>query len=252
MSSLVATDLHKSYGKRTILKGISLDINSSEVVGLLGPNGAGKTTCFYMVVGLVSIDKGSVVINQEDSNDSKSTEKIDLTKMTMHLRARHGIGYLAQEASIFRKLSVADNIYSILETRKDLNRAQRRDKLESLLEEFQITHIRDGLGISLSGGERRRVEIARALATEPSFVLLDEPFAGVDPVSVIEIQKIISHLKNRGIGVLITDHNVRETLGICDRAYVLGNGEIIAKGSAETILNNKQVREIYLGEDFKL
>ncbi len=252
MSSLVATDLHKSYGKRAILKGISLDINSSEVVGLLGPNGAGKTTCFYMVVGLVAIDKGSVVIHHDHSESDTNNKQIDLTKMTMHLRARHGIGYLAQEASIFRKLTVADNIYAVLETRKDLNRAQRRDKLESLLEEFQITHIRNGLGISLSGGERRRVEIARALATDPAFVLLDEPFAGVDPVSVIEIQKIISHLKSRGIGVLITDHNVRETLGICDRAYVLGNGEIIAKGSAETILNNKQVREIYLGEDFKL
>ena len=252
MCSLVATDLHKSYGKRAILKGISLDINSSEVVGLLGPNGAGKTTCFYMVVGLVAIDKGSVVIHHDHSESDTNNKQIDLTKMTMHLRARHGIGYLAQEASIFRKLTVADNIYAVLETRKDLNRAQRRDKLESLLEEFQITHIRNGLGISLSGGERRRVEIARALATDPAFVLLDEPFAGVDPVSVIEIQKIISHLKSRGIGVLITDHNVRETLGICDRAYVLGNGEIIAKGSAETILNNKQVREIYLGEDFKL
>lgn len=266
MSSLIATDLHKSYGKRTILKGISLKINSAEVVGLLGPNGAGKTTCFYMVVGLVAIDKGSVIIKNdisENTNDdvtnktknktnNKTPELVDLTKMTMHLRSRHGIGYLAQEASIFRKLTVADNIYSILEMRGDLKRAQRRDKLESLLEEFQITHIRDSLGISLSGGERRRVEIARALATEPAFILLDEPFAGVDPVSVIEIQKIISHLKNRGIGVLITDHNVRETLGICDRAYVLGNGEIIAKGSAETILNNKQVRDIYLGEDFKL
>lgn len=253
MSSLIATDLHKSYGKRAILKGISLEINSAEVVGLLGPNGAGKTTCFYMVVGLVSIDKGAVVINN-DLEDNKNNDKktVDLTKMTMHLRSRQGIGYLAQEASIFRKLSVADNIYSILEMRADLNRAQRRDKLESLLEEFQITHIRDSLGISLSGGERRRVEIARALATEPTFILLDEPFAGVDPVSVIEIQKIISHLKNRGIGVLITDHNVRETLGICDRAYVLGNGEIIANGNAGAILNNKQVREIYLGEDFKL
>lgn len=256
MSSLIATDLHKSYGKRAILKGISLEINSAEVVGLLGPNGAGKTTCFYMVVGLVAIDKGTVVINNDISDDNtantKSPETVDLTKLTMHLRARHGIGYLAQEASIFRKLSVANNIYSILEMRDDLNRTQRRDKLESLLEEFQITHIRDSLGISLSGGERRRVEIARALATEPNFILLDEPFAGVDPVSVIEIQKIISHLKNRGIGVLITDHNVRETLGICDRAYVLGNGEIIADGNAEAILNNKQVREIYLGEDFKL
>ena len=249
MSALIAKNLHKSYGKRVILKGISLEINSAEIVGLLGPNGAGKTTCFYMVVGLVAIDQGSVVIQSISESKQKS---IDLTKLTMHLRARHGIGYLAQEASIFRKLSVADNIYAILETRSDLNRIQRRDKLENLLEEFQITHIRDSLGISLSGGERRRVEIARALATEPSFILLDEPFAGVDPVSVIEIQKIISHLKARGIGVLITDHNVRETLSICDRAYVLGNGDIIAEGTSETILNNKQVREIYLGEDFKL
>ena len=245
MSSLIAHDLHKSYGKRTILKGISLEINSAEVVGLLGPNGAGKTTCFYMVVGLVACDKGSVIIKSE--NDS-----IDLTQLPMHARARHGLGYLAQEASIFRKLSVADNIYSILETRKDLNRQSRRDKLESLLEEFQITHIRDSLGISLSGGERRRVEIARALATEPSFILLDEPFAGVDPVSVIEIQKIVSHLKDRGIGILITDHNVRETLGICDRAYVLGNGNILAEGKPESILENEQVRKIYLGENFKL
>ncbi len=245
MSVLIANELHKSYGKREILKGISLEINSSEVVGLLGPNGAGKTTCFYMVVGLVACDKGSVTLNSKDKT-------IDLTKLSMHLRARHGIGYLAQEASIFRKLTVADNIYAILETRKDLNKQSRQDKLESLLEEFQITHIRDSLGISLSGGERRRVEIARALATEPSFILLDEPFAGVDPVSVIEIQKIISHLKNRGIGVLITDHNVRETLGICDRAYVLGNGSILAAGSPQSILENDQVREIYLGKDFKL
>ncbi len=245
MAVIRAKDLHKSYGKRDILKGISLDIKSEEVVGLLGPNGAGKTTCFYMVVGLVACDKGSVVLETDNG-------EVDLTELPMHLRARHGLGYLAQEASIFRKLSVADNIYSILETRKDLNRESRRDKLESLLEEFQITHIRDSLGISLSGGERRRVEIARALATEPAFILLDEPFAGVDPVSVIEIQKIISHLKSRGIGVLITDHNVRETLGICDRAYVLGNGMIIAEGSPESILENKQVREVYLGEDFKL
>lgn len=245
MSTLRAINLHKNYGKREILKGISLDINSEEVVGLLGPNGAGKTTCFYMVVGLVGCDKGSVILESEDKN-------IDLTKLPMHLRARHGIGYLAQEASIFRKLTVADNIYSILETRKELNNQTRRDKLERLLEEFQITHIRDNLGISLSGGERRRVEIARALATEPAFILLDEPFAGVDPVSVIEIQKIISHLKSRGIGILITDHNVRETLGICDRAYVLGNGNIIAAGKPESILESKLVRDIYLGEDFKL
>jgi len=244
-ATLKAIKLHKSYGKREILKGISLDINSNEVVGLLGPNGAGKTTCFYMVVGLVACDKGRVILEA----DSKET---DLTKLPMHLRARHGIGYLAQEASIFRKLSVTDNLFAILQTRKDLNPQTRRDKLESLLEEFQITHIRDNLGISLSGGERRRVEIARALATEPSFILLDEPFAGVDPVSVIEIQKIISHLRTRGIGILITDHNVRETLGICDRAYVLGNGKIIAEGKPETILENKLVRDIYLGEDFKL
>ena len=245
MSTLIANELHKRYGKRTILSGISLNIKSSEIVGLLGPNGAGKTTCFYMVVGLVACDKGSVILET-----NKNT--VDLTQMPMHLRAKHGIGYLAQEASVFRKLSVADNIYAILETRKELNRQARRSKLENLLEEFQITHIRDSLGISLSGGERRRVEIARALATEPSFILLDEPFAGVDPVSVIEIQKIISHLKKRGIGILITDHNVRETLGICDRAYVLGNGNILAQGSPDVILEDKQVRKIYLGEDFKL
>ena len=245
MKQLAAKNLKKAYGKRVILQGISLTINHAEVVGLLGPNGAGKTTCFYMIVGLIACDEGTVMLHQED-------KAVDLTQLPMHQRAREGVGYLAQEASIFRKLSVADNIYSILETRKDLNKQERRDKLESLLEEFQITHIRDSLGISLSGGERRRVEIARALATEPSFILLDEPFAGVDPVSVIDIQKIISHLKNRGIGVLITDHNVRETLGICDRAYVLGNGKILASGSPEAILDNKQVREIYLGKDFKL
>jgi lipopolysaccharide export system ATP-binding protein len=194
-----------------------------------------------MIVGLVASDKGKILLDETD-----------LTDLSMHLRARHGIGYLAQEASIFRKLSVTDNIYAILETRKDLNRQQRKNKLESLLEEFQITHIRDSLGISLSGGERRRVEIARALATEPSFILLDEPFAGVDPISVIEIQKIVTHLKERGIGILITDHNVRETLSICDRAYILGNGSILVEGSPEEILQNKQAREIYLGEDFKL
>jgi len=246
LSKLIAENLGKSYGKRVILKSISLEINSAEIIGLLGPNGAGKTTCFYMVVGLVACDKGNVILKEDNST------QVNLTELPMHLRARHGIGYLAQEASIFRKLTVADNIYSILETRKDLNKQNRIDKLESLLEEFQITHIRDNLGISLSGGERRRVEIARALATEPSFILLDEPFAGVDPVSVIEIQKIVSHLKERGIGVLITDHNVRETLSICDRAYVLGDGNILAEGSPESILENQQVRKIYLGKDFKL
>ncbi len=245
MATLKAINLHKSYGKREILKGISLDINSNEIVGLLGPNGAGKTTCFYMVVGLIACDEGTVTIESEQGT-------IDLTALPMHIRARYGVGYLAQEASVFRKLSVAENIYAILEIRKDLDAQARRDKLESLMEEFQLCHIRDSLGISLSGGERRRVEIARALATEPSFILLDEPFAGVDPVSVLEIQKIVSHLKQRGIGVLITDHNVRETLSICDRAYVLGNGNIIASGSANDILANDQVREIYLGENFKL
>ncbi len=241
MSVLSAIDLHKSYGKRVILSGISLQVNSAEVVGLLGPNGAGKTTCFYMVVGLVPIDKGKVMIDDDD-----------LTALPIHLRARKGLGYLAQEASIFRKLSVTQNIYSILELRKDLNKQKRLEKLESLLEEFQITHIRDSLGISLSGGERRRVEIARALATEPKFILLDEPFAGVDPISVIEIQKIVTHLKQRGIGVLITDHNVRETLGICDRAYILSDGKILISGSPDIILQDKKVREVYLGDDFKI
>ncbi len=241
LTILAAKNLNKSYGKRTIISDVSLQVSDSEVVGLLGPNGAGKTTCFYMIVGLVVADKGHILLDQTD-----------LTDLSMHLRARHGIGYLAQEASIFRKLSVADNIYAILETRKDLDRQGCRAKLESLLEEFQITHIRDSLGISLSGGERRRVEIARALATDPSFILLDEPFAGVDPISVIEIQKIVTHLKQRGIGVLITDHNVRETLRICDRAYILGNGSILVEGSPQEILQNKQARKIYLGENFKL
>jgi len=241
LSTLSAENLSKRYGKRTIIGDVSLHVNSAEIVGLLGPNGAGKTTCFYMIVGLVASDSGNILLDETN-----------LTALSMHLRARHGIGYLAQEASIFRKLSVADNIYAILETRRDLNRQARRNKLESLLEEFQISHIRDSLGISLSGGERRRVEIARALATEPAFILLDEPFAGVDPISVIEIQKIVTHLKKRGIGVLITDHNVRETLSICDRAYILGNGAIVVEGPPQTILENKQAREIYLGENFKL
>ncbi|WP_425451402.1 LPS export ABC transporter ATP-binding protein [Leucothrix arctica] len=241
LSVLAAESLYKSYKKRSILRGISLEVNSAEVVGLLGPNGAGKTTCFYMVVGLVSIDQGRITLDGKD-----------LTKLSMHQRARHGVGYLAQEASVFRKLSVEDNILAILQTRKGMSRKDQRAKMESLLEEFQITHIRDSLGISLSGGERRRVEIARALATDPAFILLDEPFAGVDPISVIEIQKIVTQLKQRGIGVLITDHNVRETLGICDRAYILGNGSILTQGTPEEVLQNKQTREIYLGKDFKL
>lgn len=241
MSVLSANGLCKSYKKRNILQGITLQVNTSEVVGLLGPNGAGKTTCFYMIVGLVPIDKGTITLDGRD-----------LTKLSMHQRARHGVGYLAQEASVFRKLSVEDNIMAILQTRKGMSRHDQRKKMESLLEEFQITHIRKGLGISLSGGERRRVEIARALATEPAFILLDEPFAGVDPISVIEIQKIVIHLKQRGIGVLITDHNVRETLGICDRAYILGGGSILAEGTPQEVLENRKAREIYLGEDFKL
>jgi len=241
LSILAAEALHKSYRKRRILEGISLEVHSAEVVGLLGPNGAGKTTCFYMIVGLVAIDQGRITLDGKD-----------LTKHSMHQRARHGVGYLAQEASVFRKLSVEDNIMAILQTRKGMKRQERQQKMESLLEEFQITHIRHNLGISLSGGERRRVEIARALATEPAFILLDEPFAGVDPISVIEIQKIVRHLKQRGIGVLITDHNVRETLGICDRAYILGNGSILTQGTPQQVLANKQAREIYLGEDFKL
>ena len=239
MSTLKAIDLHKSYGKREILKGITLEINSSEVVGLLGSNGAGKTTCFYMVVGLVPVTEGKIFIDD-----------LDITGLPIHLRAREGLGYLAQEASIFRSLTVTQNIYSILELQKDLSKQEKLQQLESLLEEFQITHIRDSQGISLSGGERRRVEIARALATNPSFILLDEPFAGVDPLSIVEIQKIISHLKNRGIGVLITDHNVRETLEICDRAYILNAGKILKSGTPEAILNDKEVREVYLGENF--
>ncbi len=238
---LSAVDLHKTYSKRAILEGVSLHVDNGEVVGLLGPNGAGKTTCFYMVVGLVSPDSGKILFDETE-----------VTQLPMHARARMGIGYLPQEASVFRKLSVEENILSILEIRKELDKTSRTDKLESLLEELQITHIRSSQGIALSGGERRRVEIARALAAEPEFILLDEPFAGVDPISVIEIQRIIEHLQQRGIGVLITDHNVRETLGICNRAYILSHGNVIAEGAPAKILNNEEVREVYLGENFKL
>lgn len=241
MNTLVARNLQKSYKKRQILKGVDLYVNTAEVVGLLGPNGAGKTTCFYMIVGLVGADAGQVLLNTKD-----------ITAMPMHERAREGIGYLAQEASIFRTLTVAQNIMAVLEMRKDLTRVQRTNKLESLMEEFQISHLRDSLGISLSGGERRRAEIARALATEPAFILLDEPFAGVDPISVLEIQKIIRHLVARHIGVLITDHNVRETLGICHRAYILSEGKILIEGSPDKILQDEQARRVYLGENFKL
>ncbi|PRY66148.1 lipopolysaccharide export system ATP-binding protein [Vreelandella songnenensis] len=241
IKTLYAKHLAKSYKRRRVVQDISLEIAQGSVVGLLGPNGAGKTTSFYMIVGLVKSDAGTV-----------SIDELDLTRAPMHERAMAGIGYLPQEASIFRKLSVADNIMAILETRKELDGAGREQRLESLLEDFHITHIRDNLGMSLSGGERRRVEIARSLATEPAFILLDEPFAGVDPISVGEIKSIIRALKKRHIGVLITDHNVRETLDICDVAYIVGDGHIIAGGSPETILNNQKVREVYLGADFRL
>jgi len=241
MASLHAQHLAKSYKKRKVVIDVSVTVSSGQIVGLLGPNGAGKTTCFYMIAGLVEADNGRVLIDE-----------LDITNLPIHGRARAGIGYLPQEASIFRKLSVADNIMAILETRKDLNRKQRLAKMESLLQEFHITHIRDNLGMALSGGERRRVEIARALATDPKFILLDEPFAGVDPISVADIKEIVRHLKERGIGVLITDHNVRETLDICETAYIVSEGHIIASGNATAILANDKVREVYLGEDFKL
>jgi lipopolysaccharide export system ATP-binding protein len=241
MASLYAHNLAKSYKKRKVVLDVSVTVSSGQIVGLLGPNGAGKTTCFYMIAGLVEADNGRVLIDD-----------MDITYLPIHGRARAGIGYLPQEASIFRKLTVADNIMAILETRKDLNRKQRLAKMESLLEEFHITHIRDSLGISLSGGERRRVEIARALATDPKFILLDEPFAGVDPISVSDIKETVRQLKTRGIGVLITDHNVRETLDICETAYIVSEGKIIASGNAEAILSNDKVRQVYLGQDFRL
>ena len=241
MAILTATNLAKSYKGRVVVQDVSLSVRSGQVIGLLGPNGAGKTTCFYMIVGIVTADRGKIKLDDTD-----------LTKLPMHGRARKGLGYLPQEASIFRKLSVADNIYAILETRPELNKSQRKEKLEQLLQEFHITHIRDNMGMSLSGGERRRVEIARALATEPAFILLDEPFAGVDPISVGDIKTIIKHLKDLGIGVLITDHNVRDTLDICEKAYIVGEGHIIAEGDAKTVLNNRKVREIYLGDQFVL
>ena len=239
--SLEVIELAKSYRDRAVVKSISLQIGSGDIVGLLGPNGAGKTTCFYMIVGLINNDSGKI------SLDHKAIDHLPI-----HRRAQLGIGYLPQEASVFRHLSVQDNIMAVLELRKDLGREQRQHALETLLEDFQITHIRESSGISLSGGERRRVEIARALANEPLFILLDEPFAGVDPISVIEIQDIIRQLASRGIGVLITDHNVRETLGICDHAYVMGEGKILAAGDPDQIIDNKIVRKIYLGEDFRL
>ncbi len=241
MSRLTAEHLAKSYKKRQVVKDVSLTVESGQVIGLLGPNGAGKTTTFYMIVGLVNSDKGRILLDDTD-----------ITLLPMHERARRGIGYLPQESSIFRKLSVRDNIMAILETRKELDETAREEKLDSLLEEFHIGHIANSLGMSLSGGERRRVEIARALAAEPAFILLDEPFAGVDPISVLDIKKIIEHLRNRGIGVLITDHNVRETLSVCEHAYIVSHGELIAMGDANSILANQQVKDVYLGEQFTL
>jgi lipopolysaccharide export system ATP-binding protein len=241
MIRLEARKLSKSFSGRQIVDAVSLHVDSGEVVGLLGPNGAGKTTCFYMIVGLIPSDSGSVWLDERE-----------LTRFPMHVRARHGVGYLPQEASVFRKLSVADNLRAVLEMRKNLTRRNRADKMEELLQELHIGHLRDQKGLSLSGGERRRVEIARALAMEPGFILLDEPFAGVDPISVIDIQRIVEQLTERDIGVLITDHNVRETLGICDRAYILGSGQTLAEGPPDAILQNQKVRDVYLGDHFRM
>lgn len=241
MTILAANHLSKSYGKRPVVKDVSFSVGQGEVVGLLGPNGAGKTTCFYMTIGLVRQDGGQILIDDQD-----------ISNLPMHGRARKGLGYLPQEPSIFRKLSVSDNILAILETRQDLTAMQRREKLDSLLNEFNITHLTGSNGMSLSGGERRRVEIARALATDPKFILLDEPFAGVDPISVNDIKGIIRQLSNKGIGVLITDHNVRETLDICARAYIIGEGHVIAEGTTAHILSDQKVRQTYLGDNFTM
>jgi lipopolysaccharide export system ATP-binding protein len=241
MTRLSARSLQKSYRSRQVVRDLSLEIDAGEVVGLLGPNGAGKTTAFYMIVGLVPADGGSILLDDRD-----------LTALSIDQRARLGLGYLPQEASVFRKLSVADNIMAILELRDELDRAARERRLEELLEELHIGHVRNTRGLSLSGGERRRVEMARALAAEPRFILLDEPFAGVDPLSVLDIQRIIRELAARGIGVLVTDHNVRETLGVCARAYIVDRGIVIASGTAEQVLANPQVREVYLGQAFRM
>ena len=241
MAVLRVQNLSKSYKKRPVIRDVSLTVESGAIVGLLGPNGAGKTTCFYMIVGLIEQDGGEIFIDEES-----------ITNLPMHGRAQKGIGYLPQEASVFRKMTVANNILAILETRDDLDDDQRKLRTEDLLKEFHLSHIRDSIGLSISGGERRRVQIARALATEPDFILLDEPFAGVDPISVNEIKQIIRQLKSKNIGVLITDHNVRETLDICEHAYIVGEGKVIAEGAASAIIANQQVRDIYLGEDFVL
>ncbi|WP_045224292.1 LPS export ABC transporter ATP-binding protein [Methyloterricola oryzae] len=241
MTLLSARDLNKTYNKRRVVDGVSLSMHNGEVVGLLGPNGAGKTTTFYMIVGLIKPDTGSIHLDEAS-----------ITHLPMHARSHLGLGYLPQEPSIFRKLTVAENLRAVLELRRDLSNGQRDLRIEELLEEFSVSHLRDQPAIGLSGGERRRVEIARALACEPRFMLLDEPFAGVDPISIIDIQKIIQHLKSRGIGILITEHNVRETLGICDRAYILAGGKVIAEGSSNEIVQNQEVRKVYLGENFSL
>lgn len=241
MSQLIAEQLFKSYNKRNVVNGVSLNVNTGEVVGLLGPNGAGKTTSFYMLVGLIKADAGEIYLDERR-----------ITHHPMHRRARLGIGYLAQEASVFRKLSVADNLRAVLQIRDDLSNGQIELTIDELLGEFGINHLRDQLALGLSGGERRRVEIARALASEPQFILLDEPFAGVDPISVLDLQKIIAHLKDRGIGILITEHKVRETLEICDRAYILNNGQVIAEGQSQQLVDNEEVRRVYLGDTFSL
>ncbi|MBC3765245.1 LPS export ABC transporter ATP-binding protein [Neptunicella marina] len=241
MATLKASHLAKSYKSRQVVSDVSLEVSTGQIVGLLGPNGAGKTTTFYMIVGLVQLDKGQIFIDDDE-----------LTLQPMHVRARRGIGYLPQESSIFRKLTVWQNLMAILQTRKDLTEEQREAQADELLDEFNINHIRNSLGMSLSGGERRRVEIARALSANPEFILLDEPFAGVDPISVTDIKKIINQLKDRGIGVLITDHNVRETLDVCEKAYIVSHGELIAQGNAEQVLSNQQVRDVYLGDQFRL
>jgi len=238
---LAARSLRKKYRAREVVRDFSLELRQGEVVGLLGPNGAGKTTCFYMIVGLVPADGGAIVL-----------DGTDITALPMHARARRGVGYLPQEPSVFRRLSVADNVMAVLELRADLTPQQREAELQALLDELQVAHVADQLGASLSGGERRRVEIARALAGKPRLMLLDEPFAGVDPISVGEIQKIIRHLKTRGIGVLITDHNVRETLGICDRAYILNEGKVLAQGTPKAVLADPEVRRVYLGDSFRM
>ena len=238
---LSAHNLAKNYKGRDVVKDVSIEISQSQIVGLLGPNGAGKTTCFYMIVGLIQADSGRVLLDQKD-----------MTKLPIHDRARHGLSYLPQESSIFRNLTVEENVLAILQARQELTRAEREKKLEQLLEEFSILHIRNSKGMSLSGGERRRTEIARTLATDPKFILLDEPFAGVDPIAVSDIKTIINQLKDRGIGILLTDHNVRETLDICEKAYIVSEGRLIADGDANAILNNEKVRSVYLGSQFQI